>query len=112
MSESNNFVSTFLLYIGSNDCDEQHICTVKEDTPVQLICGACPQGIETHWFKWDDKKQRYEEISTSKWPVFFNKVTVDMTDCYKCSCLYDHCENRSGFIDLQVHPVQVGTFIA
>ena len=106
-----NFVSTSLLCIGPNDCDGQHVCTVEEGTPVDLVCGSCPPGIiGIQWFKWDKQNQRYEEMSESESVVHFDKVTVDMTDCYKCACLYDGGIS-SGFIDLQVHPVQDGMFI-
>ena len=99
------------LYIGRNNCDEQNICTVKEGTPVDLICESCLQGIfGIQWFKWDKHNQEYKDILESKTIVHFDKVAVNMTGCYKCSCPYDGMS--PDFIDLQVHPVQVGMFIA
>ena len=67
---------------------------------MDLICGSCPQGIfGIQWFKWDKHNQKYEEIPENKTVVHFDKVTVDMTGCYMCTCPVE----MSNFIDLQVH---------
>ena len=70
---------------------------------MDLICGSCPPGtIGIQWFKWDKHNQKYEVISESTTIVHFDKMAVDMTGCYRCSCLHNDGMSRD-FIDLQVH---------
>ena len=72
-------------------------CKVESGCAVNLVCGSCPPGFKgIQWSEWSNATQQYQHLTefdgmgTITFPA--NKVTEDLTSCYKCYCDYNEKE--------------------